>query len=332
MDTRTIILAGVLPGFIVGLTLVAAFGALPVFARRKGRREAMGGWPAVVTDHTTGPSPAWAALLAVIAAVWLPIYAFRGLPEAWWPVGGADRIWQASIVLGILGLFAVVAYHLLDRLDGPRRLPATLAAAAAVTFGAWIMLSPLPEQYVGPGGPATWGPIAGLIVAAGVYLTEAVAPSLRGWRLPFALLPVAALAAPAHFTAGFAGGAIMLTGVIAALSAALVAGLMVPRLHLAGGPAAALIAQLTLLHTVTRGYAYEPGMGLAQYLLLAGAPLGLLAAICPGIRSRSPWLRTLAAAIACAALAGSGAAFTIGQAANADGGDSGAGSAADYGY
>jgi len=210
-----------------------------------------------------------------------------------------------------------------------RTIAATLAMTLAAGFGAWAILAPLRAEYVGPGGAPLWGTLVGVIVGIEIYTAEALAPKLRGWRLPAALLPIAALAAPAHFTAGFAGGAIMLTGVIAALAAALVAGIIVPRLHLAGGPAAILVAQLAILHTLTRGYAYDPGMGIAQHLLLAGAPIGLLAAIAPGIGTKAPWVRTLAATIACAAIAAAGAAFTLAAATDTDDTN---GAAADYGY
>ena len=329
MDTRTVILSGVLPGFIVGLTLVVAFGALPIIATRKGRRQAAGGWAAIIADPAAGPNPAWAAAIATALAALLPIYAFRGLPDALWPVGGADRIWHAAALVAAMGIIAAIVFSVLARTNSTRRLPTALAMTVAAGLGAWAILAPLRAEFVGPGGAAVWGPLLGLIVGVSVYVAEAVAPKLRGWRLPAALLPIAALAAPAHFFAGFAGGAIMLTGVIAALAAALVAGILVPRLYLGGGPAAILIAQLALLHTVTRGFAYDPGMGIAQYLLLACAPMGLLAATLPGIRSRPPWLRTAAATLACAAIASGGAAFSLAHATEPDDTN---GSAADYGY
>ena len=253
MGPLEIAVGGVAPGVAAGLILLA--GRL---------------------DRTQESPRAWTALLPPLAVTlgFVPAYlALNGYTFEFWERNGAMRF--GTIIL------ATLAGGVLTSLV--RRSAALVAIVRAILLAgiAWIIGSAITPSFF------SWDQLAAIMLGVGVAgaaigrALDAAGTVSPGWRFPAMMLPIVALAAPALFLNGYATGAQLTGGLIAVVTASVVAGVLVPRQRFDGGGVTALIALVAALVLVNQSFVdgARQSAGLALLLGLAAPAVVALPAI-----------------------------------------------------
>lgn len=287
MGLREILLAGLVPGALSGIGLILAVVALPRLANRVGednsgtrRGEA----------RSRGRESRWLAPLLLAVCMPLGAHALAPIQELW-PVSVTNRFPAVGLAAGFAGLLVA----LLPAFPG-RRAAAAAIGTASGAFIAWTFLGALPASTTG--AAERWGLIAGFAAFAGALalVYDALDAKLEGFRLPL-LCGVLAALVPLGAATMFSNGMLAFGPLVAIAAAAVVVGLIEPRLRF--GPPAFTMT-LTLIGLIVFARWFGTDAPLYATLLLFAALAAPAAALLPLFRDR-PKLR-LAAAIAPAAL------------------------------
>ncbi len=245
---RIVLLAGLLPGLIVGVGLVLVWGLL------RGESD---------PEPTAPRRTRWAA----------PVLFFLGA----FSIAGATGSLDASLLPGNIGGRALagaaiaLAFGLFDAL-APGRALASLARVLGGALSAWIIVSPLHPGSLSAGDVALWCVLAGLRCAACVWLMEAPTHR-RAWLAPTqAVVVVGALAALVYWS-GQAPSSIRVGGFAGMLVAASVAAALLGRVSLARGGWTALAVLLVASIAMARALGELPplAVGLVVCAVATGA-------------------------------------------------------------
>jgi hypothetical protein len=256
-ELKVALLAGVVPGTLAGLALLAAW----LVARRRDRTDA---------EHAGARTLArWPIPLAVLLAYPIANRAvFTGWPDLW-PKSATERLPHAAMLLAALALLEALV-----RLPREARF---VLRAAAIAGASWMLGGPYMPRVVDVPTFVGFTGMAGLLGAAAIALAERGAGTLGARRSVPMLLVWAGAMVPALFFAGLASGA--QTGgplVIAMVVAAVVFAVLRPGLPLDRGPLTALMGVPIALCLATGWQNGAPPV--AALVLLPLAPAALAAA------------------------------------------------------
>lgn len=277
MGPREILLGGVVPGCIAGVILLLAWW-------RARRRE-------------TGVGPRWLTPVAFLLAYLPADWAINSWPRAW-PVDSTLRFPHAAAILALLGIIDAVA---------PAGRGPTLARRAALYAAAgWVVISGLHPSTLGARDLALWvgGTAIGLACLAGIV--DRASARLPGWSSAGALVAAAAAAGPIMLWSHTATFAQQSAALVAALSAAVVVGLLVRRASISPGGVSFALGLLGLLVVSAWLFGSRRPAALAHALVLLSP--GAMAITLSPIAARWPAsARGLMGLLACLAIAGAAA-------------------------
>lgn len=268
MGPLEIAVGGVAPGVVAGLILLAG---------RLSRK-------AETTQRWTALLPPLAVMLGFVPAY----LALNGYTFEFWQRNGAMRF--GTIIL------AVLAGSMITSLLRGSAWAVALVRGALFAGLAWIVGSAITPSFF------SWDQLAAIMLGVGVAgaaigsLLDRSAAALVGWRFPAMLLPLVALAAPAFYFNGYATGAQLGGGLIAIVTASIVAGVLVPRLRFDGGGVTALVALPASLVLINQCFVDGAGQSAGLAVLLGFAAPAIILA--PMLAKRRPMVRVAAGAAA----------------------------------
>lgn len=291
MSIRDLLFSTLYPGLMTGVGLLAAW-LLWQAALRSAPSEA------------TPRGPLWVAPVVFTLAFLVAYYGFNPKPQLW-PTSSAMRFHTTAAAGGAIGVLTslVALVPARFRWDGHLvRHPLTLALGA---FIALALLAPLTPHALSAAKVTLIAAASAAWLALATAALDAVAHRQQGWRMPVVLLPVAAALIPVCYFGAYATGAQFSACLIALLCAALVVGLICPRLSLERGGVIFVMGVLLSLGLIAQFF--NPNSRTWPLIVLALAPFAAAVSLLPMFAGRKGLAPFLAAAVPVAFVAGAAA-------------------------
>ncbi|MHC4975448.1 MAG: hypothetical protein ACYTF7_02440 [Planctomycetota bacterium] len=244
METRELILAGVIPGAV---TLAVLLGTWVLCLGSKEERQ-----------------PRWAAPLAFGAAYFPAFYAIN--PSfAWWPADATYRMPHAAALMLMLGLYEATSKPTHSK---RRRAISLLVFATAASFFL------IPIHWDEKTALALW--LGGALLVWWIHssLLHKQAARHPGWRLPFMLALIPLAASPVIFYGSWGWGALHAGTLTAMCAAAAISACIITKQSISNGATSILLALLMLLLLIALNYADANPISVGLIMI---APLALLA-------------------------------------------------------
>ncbi len=280
MSIRDLLFATVYPGLITGVGLLAAWMCWQLLFRPS----------ASIDSRPRGPL--WAAPVVFTLAFFVAYYGFNTKPQLW-PTSAAMRFHITAAAGGAIGVLTSLVALVPARFRWTGHLvrhPLTLALGA---FIALALLAPLTPHALSAAKVTLIAAASAAWLALATAALDAVAHRQQGWRMPVVLLPVAAAFIPVCYFGAYATGAQFSACLIALLCAALIVGLICPRLSLERGGVVFVLAALLSLGIIAQFHSTNPRT--PPLLVLALAPFAAAVSLLPRLARRRGLLPFLAA-------------------------------------
>ena len=259
MEVRLLVFAGLVPGFVTGLTMLGAW----LWHGKRTRR-------AHESGKSVGRGPVWLAPQLLAAAFVPAVYAFDAVVG--WSNDITKRYPHAMALAGVAGVLTA----LLGQTCPWRRTVLTVVRALAFGGMAWMLIEGIRPDLLPRVEMWGWVAVAAVGGAGWAGAGEAAAGRARGWALAFVSAALGGGLMGAMFLGNFAPGTNMLVAVVAVSTAAGVAGLIARRVVLADGFATVLVGVVVLMLCGV-GIQTEP-VSAAALALVAVSPVALVLA------------------------------------------------------
>ena len=260
MGPREIILTTIVPGTIVGVTLLLAW---VLSARRK----------------EPGQGPQWVAPVTFAFAFALASWAADPLAR-WWPIDGSKRLPHVAVFAMFAGLGCVW-------LRKPRFAIHALATFS-LAFAVWAVIGTLPAVSLPRTNLVIWIAAVTIGGSAILRLTNDAAKESPAWLAPMQFVLMALATGAICMFSQIAIFAIMAGSLVAISTAAAIVGVI--RKNAVLGPGGTLVLYTLLASLCVGASQFSPHpLHLTAYVLVICAPIGSLAARLPRSPNASRW-------------------------------------------